>query len=53
VPTAPAAGSGATSGAPAAPVVVNVQVDGQTVARAVHKAGSDDAARSFSAVPTY
>lgn len=52
-PAAPAAGSGASSGAPGAPVVVNVQVDGQTVARAVHKAGSDTAARSFSPVPAY
>ncbi len=38
---------------PPAPVVVNVQIDGQTVARAVHKAGADNAARSFSPVPTY
>jgi TP901 family phage tail tape measure protein len=35
------------------PLVVNVQVDGQTVARAVHKADSDAAARSFSPVPAY
>lgn len=38
---------------PPAPVVVNVQIDGQTVARAVHKAGADNATRSFSPVPTY
>lgn len=38
---------------PPQPVVVNVQIDGQTVARAVHKAGSDTAFRSFSPVPAY
>lgn len=38
---------------PPQPVVVNVQIDGQTVARAVHKAGSDTASRSFSPVPAY
>jgi TP901 family phage tail tape measure protein len=38
---------------PPQPVVVNVQIDGQTVARAVHKAGSDTASRSFSPVPSY
>jgi hypothetical protein len=48
-PTAPAAPPGQAPG----PVVVNVQVDGQTVARAVHKAGADSAARSFSPVPTF
>ena len=38
---------------PPQPVIVNVQIDGQTVARAVHKAGSDTASRSFSPVPAY
>ncbi|MFI5298045.1 MAG: hypothetical protein ACHREM_08100 [Polyangiales bacterium] len=35
------------------PTIINLQVDGQTVARAVHKADSDSAARSFSPVPAY
>jgi TP901 family phage tail tape measure protein len=48
-PAVPAAPPGQAPG----PVVVNVQVDGQTVARAVHKAGADSAARSFSPVPTF
>ena len=39
--------------APQQPVIVNVQLDGQTIARAVHKAGSDTAGRSFSPVPSY
>jgi TP901 family phage tail tape measure protein len=37
--------------APPAPVTVNLQVDGQTLATAVHKANADGAARSFSPVP--
>lgn len=51
---APTAGTGGAA-APAAggPVVIHLQVDGQTVAKAVHKAGSDTAARSFSPVPAY
>ncbi len=36
---------------PPAPVTVNLQVDGQTLATAVHKANADGAARSFSPVP--
>ena len=42
--------------APAAqqsPVVVQLQVDGQTLATAVHRADKDAAARSFSPVPSY
>lgn len=35
------------------PFTVNVQVDGETIAQANHKAGSDAAARSFSPVPVY
>lgn len=35
------------------PFTVNVQVDGETVARAAHNANSDSAARSFSPVPAY
>ena len=35
------------------PFTVNVQVDGETVARATHNANSDTAARSFSPVPAY
>ncbi len=38
---------------PPAPVTVNVQVDGATIATAVHKAGSDAASRSFSPLPAY
>jgi len=37
----------------ASPFQVNVQVDGETVARATHSANSDAAARSFSPVPAY
>jgi TP901 family phage tail tape measure protein len=37
--------------APAAPVHITLQVDGQTLATAVHKADSDGAARSFSPLP--
>jgi len=37
----------------APPFTVNVQVDGETVARATHNANSDAAARSFSPVPAY
>jgi hypothetical protein len=47
-PSAPA--NGTNSGQP---VIVNVQIDGQVVARAVHKAGADTAGRSFSPVPAY
>ena len=35
------------------PFQINVQVDGETVARATHNANSDAAARSFSPVPAY
>ena len=35
------------------PFQVNVQVDGETVARASHDANRDAAARSFSPVPAY
>src|SRR5690606_13266323 len=35
------------------PFQINVQVDGETVARATHRANSDAAARSFSPVPAY
>jgi TP901 family phage tail tape measure protein len=36
---------------PPPPVNINLQVDGQTIATAVHKANADGAARSFSPVP--
>jgi TP901 family phage tail tape measure protein len=44
-----------TPATPAAsqPVVVNLQVDGQTLATAVHRADRDSATRSFSSVPAY
>ena len=35
------------------PFTVNVQVDGETIARATHNANQDTAARSFSPVPAY
>jgi TP901 family phage tail tape measure protein len=35
------------------PFTVNVQVDGETIARASHNANRDTAARSFSPVPAY
>ncbi len=35
------------------PFQINVQVDGETVARATHNANRDTAARSFSPVPAY
>jgi hypothetical protein len=38
---------------PAPPVTVNLQVDGETLARAVHRADQDAATRSFSPVPAY
>ncbi len=38
---------------PQAPVVVQLQVDGQTLATAVHRADQDSAGRSFSPVPSY
>jgi hypothetical protein len=38
---------------PPAPITLNVQVDGQTLATAVHKANADAASRSFSPVPSY
>lgn len=38
---------------PAPPVTVNLQVDGATLATAVHRADRDAASRSFSPVPTY
>ena len=37
----------------APPFQINVQVDGETIGRATHNAGSDAAARSFSPVPAY
>jgi len=37
----------------APPLNINVQVDGETIARASHKASRDVAARSFSPVPAY
>lgn len=39
--------------APPAPITLNLQVDGQTVATAVHKASSETAARTFSPVPAF
>lgn len=39
--------------APQVPVVVHLQVDGQTLATAVHRANEDSAGRSFSPVPSY
>jgi len=38
---------------PAPPVTVNLQVDGATLATAVHRADRDTATRGFSPVPTY
>jgi len=38
---------------PAPPVTVNLLVDGQTIATAVHRADRDAATRSFSPVPAY
>jgi hypothetical protein len=38
---------------PASPVVVNLQVDGATLATAVHRADRDAASRAFSPVPVY
>jgi TP901 family phage tail tape measure protein len=38
---------------PQAPVVVQLQVDGQTLATAVHRADQDSAGRAFSPVPSY
>ena len=38
---------------PLPPVTVNLQVDGQTLATAVHRADRDAATRSFSPVPAY
>lgn len=38
---------------PSQPIVVQMQVDGQTLATAVHRAERDSATRSFSPVPTY
>lgn len=35
------------------PITVNVQVDGETIARAAHNARRDSASRAFSSVPTY
>lgn len=40
-------------GGPAAQTVVNLQVDGETIARAVAKADQDAAGRAFEPVPTY
>ena len=38
---------------PSPPVTVNLQVDGQTLATAVHRADRDAVTRSFSPVPAY
>jgi hypothetical protein len=38
---------------PPAPVTVNLQLDGQTIATAVHKAQADNAARAFSPLPAF
>ena len=38
---------------PSPPVTVHLQVDGQTLATAVHRANRDAATRSFSPVPAY
>ena len=35
------------------PITVNVQVDGETIARAAHNAQRDSAGRAFSSVPAY
>lgn len=52
--TAPAMASAAPAASPAnSPVVVQLQVDGQTLATAVHRADRDAATRSFSPVPAY
>ena len=37
----------------AQPLAINVQVDGETIARAVHSAERDAETRSFSPVPVY
>jgi TP901 family phage tail tape measure protein len=37
----------------APPFSINVQVDGETIARATHRAEREDAARAFSPVPAY
>jgi hypothetical protein len=42
-----------TAPPPQAPIVVQLQVDGQTLASAVHRADKDTATRSFSPVPSY
>ena len=47
LPTSPAAPPASS------PVVVHLQVDGQTLATAVHRADRDAATRSFSPVPAY
>ena len=38
---------------PSQPITVNVQVDGETIARAAHNAQRDSAGRAFSSVPAY
>jgi hypothetical protein len=56
VPAALAGASAATAAASAdsnQPIVVNVQMDGEVVARAAHNAGKSAAARSFAPVPSY
>jgi TP901 family phage tail tape measure protein len=49
----PASTPAPASHAPQAPVVVQLQVDGQTLATAVHRADQDSAGRAFSPVPSY
>jgi len=62
MPAVAAAGAAAAPAAPAPvygppaapkPVVIQLQLDGQTIATAVHKAAADDAARAFSTLPKY
>lgn len=38
---------------PSPPIVINLQIDGQAIATAVHRADRDGASRSFSSVPSY
>ena len=43
----------ATVSSSSQPITVNVQVDGETIARAAHNAQRDSAGRAFSSVPAY
>jgi TP901 family phage tail tape measure protein len=53
-PVLPASQPMPSTSAPASPpVVVQLQVDGQTLASAVHRADRDAATRSFSPIPAY